>query len=126
MTQVNNNIKMLFKKYSEHVILDTTGGEMYLYDNSALIDPEDSFAYSLLVSYIFTGVSFDLSNEQVSMIIVNLDGDLVKYAMYKDYIYIEKSSVHNTELPIGIATFIPRLEHWVGNVFYAHFIQITE
>jgi len=124
MTQVNNDIKILFKTVG-NVTYDTMAGEMYLYDNS-ILSPKDPLSISLLKDYYFTGIAFKNLTSDIKLNIVDISYTPVRFLLHKDFIYVIKSDNIDATTPVGVVSFAPSEEHWVGGGFFAHFIQITE
>lgn len=125
MTQVNNDIKVLFRKYSTDIKTESVLGELYLYDNSTKLSKEDGLSYSLLKDYYFTGISIEGLSSEIKMTILDINYKDISFLLHKGFIYVKKHNEVSNGI-VGIVSFVPKEEgHWVGDYFYAHYIELT-
>ena len=131
MVIINNDIKVLFTKADKDVKVTTSLGTMQLYDNSCLLTKEQ---LSMLGNYIFTGIHIVMPDKVDVMEITDLEYTVLDYAYYvlnfngnnKSYICIKKENSFNKDYPIALVSFLPKESKWFGDVFFAHFIEVTK
>ena len=121
MVKVGNNIKVLYRKAFKEVVNSVVSGEMYLFNNNVLLDPDSLL---LLKGYIFTGVSFEDLSIQVDMQIFDLNDKPVEYILHKNFICVKYNNITDINFPVAIVNFVPKTTHWAGGIFYAHFIEL--
>lgn len=122
--KVGNDIKVLLTKYNKHVKVDDIGGELILYDNSALIALTDSTSDYLLRDHVFSGIGVSGFTDEVIVRLDNFYEEEQKYMLHKGFIYVKKTLTMDSTDPIALVRFLPKGKFWAGEYFYAHFLEI--
>ena len=121
MVKITNEIKVLYKVYSKEVKLEDHLGVLYLFNNNSLLSADDAIIIS---DYIFTGVAIEPLNDLVKLEVLDNNYNKLEYALHKNFICVKVNDI-NCDEPIAVLSFSPATSHWVGDLFYAHFIEIN-
>lgn len=124
MYVIGNDIKVLYRRYNKKVKVDIDEvlGELCLYDSTSLLEEGSEF---LIDNYTFTGVSIEPVETIVKLNILDKNHVHVDYWLHKNFIYVKNSNIIDKDGHIAIINFHPRVGHWVGDSFYAHFIELN-
>ena len=115
MQKVFNDIKVLYKKYNENILIEDANGEVILYNHSNIIPSR------LGVS---TGVRLDV-NEHVLLDIKDFEGNKLKYGKENGYIVLYTNDNGIYDKPICKVTFVPRDITSCVPQFFGHLIEFN-
>lgn len=120
MYTIGNDIKVLYRRFNKEVLVefDDVLGELHLYDNEVLLEKDSEF---LLDNYTFTGISIEPVESIIKLNILDKNHKFIDFWLHKNFIYVKNTE---TDGHIAIINFTPKKEHWVGDSFYAHFIEL--
>ena len=123
MYVIGNDIKVLYKRYNKEVKveIDEVLGELNLYNNNSLLEEDSEF---LLDKYVFTGISIEPVESIIKLTILGKNGIYVDYWLHKDFIYVKNIGNDLDDGVVAVVSFKPKTNHWVGENFYAHFIEL--